>query len=423
VDRWILDGHVKFLWVIGCNKFENSMASEALHDYFRQHVTLSPHQIDSTDPKRAIEVLKARVDNGDMAVFNSEIYLRTIGNQYADIVFPAATWGEADFTRAQGERVLRIYAKFYDPPGEAKPDWWIIAQVAKKMGFAGYDWKESQDVFKEAARFTRGGILEYAPLLPYAKLKGKQPYELLRERGPMGYQLPLRLHDGELIETKSTNKETEAANIETPQGISTMQKRLSGFTRPSGKALLHIADWKLFKDYWEYVSPKKEKGEIWVTNGRVNEIWQSLFDDMRKPYIMQRYPMNFVEMSPEDAKARGIANGDIVSLENDEVLNQVSGFYFLRDSDALFTSLMKNGHIKVTKGAVTAMVFVTDAVPPGVSFMYFLWPGAGTVLTPNVPDPITGAPRYKTGKAVIKKIGTLPEHIKSRITWANKNAV
>ncbi len=424
VDRWILSNNLRFLWVIGAQKLENSCANGALHDYFRQHVTLSPHQIDSTDPKRAIEVLKARVDNQDIVCVNSEIYLRTFGNQYADIVMPAATWGEEDFTRAQGERVMRIYSKFYDPPGDAKPDWWIISQVAKKMGFEGYNWKSSQDVFKEAARFSRGGILEYAPLLPYAKLKGKEPYELLRERGAMGYQTPLRLHDGELIETKRTNDETAAPMIETPQGISTMQKRLSGFTRPSGKALLHKVDWKLYKDFHEAISPKKEKGELWVTNGRVNEIWQSVFDDMRKPYIMQRYPMNFVEIHPEDAKARGIENGDIVSMENDEVFVQTGGFYFLRDSDALFTSLMKNGHIKTTKGSATAMAIVTDAVQPGLAYQYFLWPGAsGNALAHNVPDPITNAPRYKTGKAVIKKIGTLPDRLKARITWANKNAV
>jgi arsenite oxidase large subunit len=69
-------------------------------------------------------------------------------------VLPAATWGEENFTRCNGERRIRLYQKFYDAPGEAQPDWKIVAMLAKKMGFAGYDWKDSNDVL---GSFTRGG--------------------------------------------------------------------------------------------------------------------------------------------------------------------------------------------------------------------------------------------------------------------------
>lgn len=69
-------------------------------------------------------------------VVNQEIYpINPIGTQYADIVLPAATWGEENFTRCNGERRIRLYQKFYDPPGEAKPDWQIVAILAKKDGF------------------------------------------------------------------------------------------------------------------------------------------------------------------------------------------------------------------------------------------------------------------------------------------------
>ena len=58
-----------------------------------------------------------------------EIYTNAL-TEFADILLPAATWGEEDFARMQGERRLRLYSKFMDAPGEAKPDWWIAAQVA-----------------------------------------------------------------------------------------------------------------------------------------------------------------------------------------------------------------------------------------------------------------------------------------------------
>ena len=53
----------------------------------------------------------------------------------------------AVLTRWNGERRLRLSDRFMDPPGEAKPDWWIIAEVAKKMGFSGYDWQDENEIF------------------------------------------------------------------------------------------------------------------------------------------------------------------------------------------------------------------------------------------------------------------------------------
>lgn len=59
-----------------------------------------------------------------MVVINQDIYLRDpVGARFADIVFPAAAWGEEDFVRANGERRLRLYQKFYDAPSNAKHEW------------------------------------------------------------------------------------------------------------------------------------------------------------------------------------------------------------------------------------------------------------------------------------------------------------
>jgi arsenite oxidase large subunit len=58
-----------------------------------------------------------------MVFVDSDIYpVEPIGTQIADIVLPVATWGEGDFTRCNSERRLRLYARFYDAPGDAKPD-------------------------------------------------------------------------------------------------------------------------------------------------------------------------------------------------------------------------------------------------------------------------------------------------------------
>ena len=57
-----------------------------------------------------------------------------------------------------------------ETPSEAKPDWRIIAGFGKKMGFKGYDWQDSNQVFEEAARFSRSGMLNYHPLVVKAFL-------------------------------------------------------------------------------------------------------------------------------------------------------------------------------------------------------------------------------------------------------------
>ncbi|MDP7269646.1 MAG: molybdopterin-dependent oxidoreductase, partial [Pirellulales bacterium] len=131
--------------------------SQALAETFLKLTRKNPHQLKNTDKAQAIATLKKRVDSGGMMLVHQDIYLRSpIGSEIADIVLPAATWGEDNFARANGERRLRLYSKFYDPPGEAKPDWWIVAKFGKAMGFDGFDWETSNDVFEECARFTRG---------------------------------------------------------------------------------------------------------------------------------------------------------------------------------------------------------------------------------------------------------------------------
>ena len=65
------------------------------------------------------------------------------------------------------------------------------------------------------------------------------------------------------------------------------------------------------------IGPKGD--ELWCTSGRANERWQSGFDDRRRPYIVQRWPDNYVEMHPDDAKERGIESGDMLMVCSDRV--------------------------------------------------------------------------------------------------------
>tara|TARA_Y100000031_G_scaffold153185_1_gene197886 strand:- start:626 stop:3292 length:2667 start_codon:yes stop_codon:yes gene_type:complete len=406
-DRWLYSGHTRLAHVIGTTWLQSMCGSQGLQKKFHELVSANPHQIRSFDKQEIIETLKQRADSGGMVVFNQDIYLvDPIGAKFADIIFPAATWGEEDFVRANGERRLRLYSKFYDPPGEAKPDWWIISRLAQRMGFDGFDWETSNEVFEESARFSRGNRKDYNMIKVDARAKGITAHERLRQFGTDGIQGPVFRVNGKLVGTTRLH-DTQRELPETgPMGANMFNKKLTHFNSQTGKNNLMKSPWNLFSDFWEWLSPKGE--ELWVTNGRINEIWQSGFDDVeRRPYITQRWPENYVEIHPWDAKRRGIQSGDRVMVYSERVPSQKHTILGVKGDDFQFSSLMKNGHIELSKGAVTAIAMVTPAIKKGVLFMNFLDKRQpSNAIQARVVDWISGNYNYKMGVGKIVRLGS-----------------
>ncbi len=81
---------------------------------------------------------------------------------FAHVKLPALGWGEKDGTVTNSERCISRQRGFLAAPGEAKPDWWIMAQVAKRMGWAdAFDYPSNASVFREYAAMTgfeNGGV-------------------------------------------------------------------------------------------------------------------------------------------------------------------------------------------------------------------------------------------------------------------------
>ncbi len=410
LDRWVMNGNVKLAWVFGTTWIAAMMASQSLATRMLELTRGNPHQIQSLDRAAIFETLKKRVDSGGMVLADSDIYpVEPINTDIADFVLPAATWGEEDFTRCNSERRLRLYAKFYDAPGEAKPDWWAVAQFAKKMGFEGYDWKDSNAVFEEAARFSRGGVLNYHPLVMEATRQGVKAQELLRSMGTTGIQTPIRVRDGKLVGTERLHDpnndwgEMEQAEVQSPF--------MYAFSTQSGKAILLKSPWKFpgWIQFYEAVKPRPDKGELWVTNGRVNETWQSAFDDLRKAHLFQRWPWPPIFIHPEDAKPRGIESGDLVKVHNDTVYIQTGQPQGVKDPDLFFDNLMKEGHIATTEGWFTSVAIVSEEMRPGVAMASFNFPGApANAVVHAVPDPVTNNYRYKLGRGTLTKVGESP---------------
>jgi len=413
-DRWLVSGHTRFAHVIGTTWIQSMCGSQGLHKKFYELVTANPNQVRTYDKQEIIDTLIKRADSGGMVVINQEIYPRDpITTRFSDIVFPASTWGENDFMRANGERRIRLYQKFYDAPGEAKPDWWIISQLAKKMGFDGFDWKNSNEVAEESSRFSRGGRKAFHMIKVYAHRHGRTLHEQLRLLGTDGIQGPTYINNkGELKGTKrlhDTNlTQEQVAEMIGPDGAeaaSMINKKMTHFNSQTGKVNLQKHPWELFSDFWKWISPKKD--ELWFSTGRINEVWQSGFDDVeRRPYCTQRWPENWVELHPDDAKKRGIESGDRVMMYSDRVPAFKDTILGVHNNHFQFDELMKLGHIELSKAAVTAIAIVTPAVKKGVMYANMLdMKQPSNSLSARIVDNITGNYRFKMGVAKVRKMG------------------
>ncbi len=85
----------------------------------------------------------------------SDCVQQTDTTECADILLPATGWGEKDGTVTNSERCISRQRPFRSVSGEARPDWWIITQVAQRMGFAeAFPYSKPVQIFREHARLS-----------------------------------------------------------------------------------------------------------------------------------------------------------------------------------------------------------------------------------------------------------------------------
>jgi arsenite oxidase large subunit len=305
-----------------------------------------------------------------MFIIVQDIY-RTATAAHAQLILPAAQWGEMNLTSINGERRLRLYPKFMDPPGVAMPDWTIIARFAQRMRvlyleennplmanrFLDYDWRTDEDVFVHARYQFKGDGSD--PMEGYAGVT----YDLLRKLGNNGIQTPVRLVNGTPVGTVRLHEDGK-------------------FATASGKARFVPAP-RPWPGYAAKIAYQRKHYRFWVNNGRSNHIWQTAYHHQLIPFYQGRFPIPYLEMHPEDARELGIGASDLVELSNDV-------------------------------GTVRAMAYISDAVKRGHTFMLFGQPrgAAGDLVSDHV-DPATTIPYYKGVWADVRRIGPLPELAKA----------
>jgi formate dehydrogenase major subunit len=145
-------------------KMEKAWGVTGLPDWYGQ--TLTEQISQCGDPIKAMYILglnpvvsypdsnhvKASLDKLDFLVIQ-DIYW-TESCKYADVVLPGACFAEKEGTFTSGERRINRVRKAVDAPGEAKIDYMIFGELAKKMGLKGFDWKTGKDVWDDMRACT-----------------------------------------------------------------------------------------------------------------------------------------------------------------------------------------------------------------------------------------------------------------------------
>jgi arsenite oxidase large subunit len=373
VDEAVRRGEVKCFWVGGCNPVLTTMRAESFEAALIERGKPVRDALAKTEGRpigervtAIVEALKA----GGMFLIVQDIYM-TATARHAHLVLPAAQWGEMNLTSINGERRLRLYERFMDPPGQAVPDWQIMARFARRLRklylkdrnplqanrFLDFDWRGDEDVFIHARYQYDGSAND--PMEGYAGIT----YDLLRRLGNNGIQTPVRIVNGVPSDTVRLHEDGR-------------------FSTPSGKARFVPAP-RPWPGYAAKVTRQRETYPFWVNNGRSNHIWQTLYHHQHIPFYRDHNPLPHLEMHPQDAADLGIAAGDLIELSNDV-------------------------------GRVRAMARLTDAVKRGHTFMLFGHPrgAAGDLISDHV-DPATTIPYYKGAWADIRRIGPKPEIAKA----------
>ncbi|MFC8192126.1 molybdopterin oxidoreductase family protein [Cellulomonas sp. NPDC057328] len=355
--RYVEEGSIRMLWVTGTNP------AVSLPELRRVRSVLSQERL---------------------FLVVQDLFL-TETAQLADVVLPAATWGEKTGTFTNADRTVHLSEKAVDPPGEARADLDILLDFAHRMDLRGKDgtplvtWHDPESAFEAWKECTRGRPCDYTGLT-YDKLRGGSgiPWPVDDEH-PDGTE---RLYaDGRFFAHPDVC-EDYGRDLVTGAPVEPTEYRA---LNPSGRAIIKAA---------RYLPPHEVPSEdypLQLTTGRTVYQFHTRTKTGRAPELAAAAPDVWVEVSEHDADAFGLAEGDLAE-------------------------------VSTPRGSVRARVRVSG-IRPGVVFLpfhYGYWdePGghepdahgahphgrAANELTITEWDPASKQPIFKTAAAAIRRV-------------------
>ena len=219
--------------------------------------------------------------------------------RYADVFFPAQGWSEKSGTVTNSERRISRQRRLLAPAGEAKPDWWILKEIAQRMGFEGFNYEHPCDVFTEHARlsaYNNAGSRSFN-IAGLADLS-RAEYDALTPQ-----QWPVPKKPSVLLSSSQQNSVGQSANDVNSA------KRFFGSGTEQAPHFYH-------KDNRAHLIPvvaqapksKRSKNYPLILNtGRIRDQWHTMTRTGMSPRLNQHYSEPFAFVHPQD-----LANYDCV---------------------------------------------------------------------------------------------------------------
>lgn len=230
--------------------------------------------------------------------------------ELADVVLPAALWGEKTGCFTNADRTVHISHKAVEPPGEAKSDLDIFLDYAKRMEFRDKDgeplikWNDAEGAFEAWKVCSRGRPCDYSGM-SYEKLSRVSGIQWpCNEQFPDGCE---RLYVEGRFNTAADYCEDYGHDLRMGAMRTPEQYKAND---PKGRAFLHAADYEP-----PHESPDDDY-PFWLTTGRVVYHFHTRTKTGRSKELNQAAPDVFVQMNETNAQELGISNGDIVRVES-----------------------------------------------------------------------------------------------------------
>jgi anaerobic selenocysteine-containing dehydrogenase len=200
---------------------------------------------------------------------------------FADLVLPAAIWGEKEGTFTNSERRVGKVNNVVEPPAEARSDFDIFLALAERLGCRGEifpGWTGPADGFEEWKKVSSGRLCDYSGMT----------YERIESEG--GLQWPFPAGKTEVSPSRLYSD--------------------GGYEHESGRAKLFAIDWQPFPDQPDSEFP------LVLNTGRTVEHWHTRTKTAGVPILERMSPNAWLEMNPEDAGRLGLKPHERVDIES-----------------------------------------------------------------------------------------------------------
>jgi ferredoxin-nitrate reductase len=210
-------------------------------------------------------------------VIVQDVYHPTETTRYADILWPVANWAEKEGTTTNSERMVSLSERLIDPPGNARPDWEIVAAMGRAIGAPGFEFADRTAVWDEFRLATAGRPCDMTGITA----------ERLRRENNLQWPCPTIEHPG----SKRRYLDRQ-------------------FPTASGRAKFVYHPPALPKESADAEFP------FVLTSGRIYAHWHTLTRTGKSEKLLKRDPEPFVELHPADAERIGVAENQLVALQS-----------------------------------------------------------------------------------------------------------